>query len=109
MRIVLACLVVAGVARETAHAQPTIEIFGIGMASCAAWASDPKETTEGVGWILGFWSGLNIQNTEHPKVGSSTDGAGIVGEVRRQCEREPSVNLITAVKWAYDKLEKAGR
>jgi len=83
--------------------------FGIGIHSCANWTDDPAKQQEGQAWILGYWSGLNIQNRGIRNVGHATDGRGVLGEVRRVCLLEPSNELENVIVDVWVAMAKAGR
>jgi hypothetical protein len=80
-----------------------------GAQSCAAWLADPASETEGRWWIAGFWSGRNIQNAGNARVGSSTDSEGIIGEIKRVCQAEPSLLLINAAGRVYVEMDRERR
>ena len=80
-----------------------------GTQSCAAWLSTPTSETEGRWWIVGFWSGRNMQNASNGRVGSSTDSEGIIGEIKRVCEMEPSLLLINAAGRVYVEMDRERR
>lgn len=87
-------------------------VFGLGAESCAAWMGGSgvkKVLTEN--WILGFWSGVNVGNPVSRDVGSGTDSAGIVGEVRLYCTKHPSVLVARAAAEVYIQLanKEAGK
>jgi len=85
-------------------------IFTIGgTQSCAAWLATPASETEGQWWIVGFWSGRNMQNGSNGRVGSSTDSEGIIGEIRRVCQVEPSLLLINAAGRVYVEMDRERR
>jgi len=85
-------------------------IFTIGgTESCAAWLGTPSSETEGRWWIAGFWSGRNMQNGGNGRVGSSTDSEGIIGEIRRVCQAEPSLPLINAAGRVYTEMDRERR
>src|SRR5262245_39375779 len=86
---------------EPALAQPQQAlIVGIGRMSCAHWLS--QSFNEGEGWILGFWSGLNLANAR--TVGQHTDGEGMIAEVRKTCATLPSMTLVKATFTAYSEM-----
>ena len=80
-----------------------------GTQSCAAWLATPASDTEGRWWIAGYWSGRNMQNGARGQVGSSTDSEGIIGEIRRACQAEPSLLLITAAARVYVEMDRERR
>ena len=80
-----------------------------GTQSCASWLSTPANEEEGRWWLVGFWSGRNMQNGDNGRVGSSTDSEGIIGEVKRICAGEPSLQLITAAGRVYVEMERDQR
>jgi hypothetical protein len=79
-------------------------IIGIGLESCSYWQSSPATSDEGRAWIYGNWTGLNIHNTLNRMVGSRTDGDGIVAEVKKVCEGQPSMSLGEAVLKVYNAM-----
>jgi hypothetical protein len=83
-------------------AKMAIWAVGSGRESCASWLQDRAHFVPGQAWIMGYWTGLNVANTENHNVGEKTDGAAILEEVRRICEREPSLDLMDAVGKHYD-------
>ena len=78
-----------------------------GTQSCAAWLATPASETEGRWWIAGFWSGRNMQNGAYGRVGSSTDSEGIIGEIKRVCQSEPTLLLINAAGRVYVEMDRA--
>lgn len=82
---------------------------GAGIYSCGSWLSTPARVQEGEVWIMGYWSGLNRANPQGRTVGRSTDADGLIGEVRKVCEEQPSMKLIDAATQAYVKLQAVGR
>src|SRR5262245_44427837 len=86
---------------EPALAQPQQALIaGIGRMSCSRWLS--QSFNEGEGWILGFWSGLNLANAR--TVGQHTDGEGIIAEVRKVCATRPSMTLVSATFTVYSEM-----
>ena len=81
----------------SAEEKPGSLLFGDGLDSCAS-CLQPAHFHDGKAWIFGFWSGLNAGGG---LVGSNTDGAAILAEVRRICEQEPSTRLVEAVAKHY--------
>jgi hypothetical protein len=80
-----------------------------GTESCAAWLATPASETEGRWWIAGFWSGRNMQNGPNGRVGSSSDSEGIIGEIKRVCQAEPSLLLISAAGRVYVAMDRDRR
>jgi hypothetical protein len=87
-----------------AEAQRTFFAIG-GSYSCATWLSSPENERDGTNWLLGFWSGKNIEKKRDGTIGSNTDTAGIVAEVKLNCQTEPSQSLLNAVNGVYTKME----
>ena len=100
--VIAICLIGA----NSALAEPAL-VLGMGTGSCERWLSSPLNRTEGGVWALGYWSARNRQNAENHTVGDGVDTEGILGEVRKVCRDNPSMNLYSAVGIAYDAL--AGR
>ncbi|MBR0863665.1 hypothetical protein ACVIWV_005797 [Bradyrhizobium diazoefficiens] len=81
-------------------------LYGLGLKSCGYWQSSPALFGEGKVWIFGFWSGMNVFNDGDHMVGSQTDAAGIVAEIKKVCEEAPSQSLGQATRTVYTKLSK---
>jgi hypothetical protein len=86
---------------ESATAQPSVWILGIGNESCANWLSNAYKEDEGRVWIMGFWSGLNLFNNADHTVGRANDVKGVLGEVKRICIARPSLELGRAAREVY--------
>lgn len=82
--------------------------FAQGLSSCARWTSDPVIELGVKSWILGYWSGMNALDPVNRFVGQSSDGAGIVALVRRECNSDPSTKLLIATDRAYQKMRDRG-
>lgn len=84
-----------------------------GHQSCATWLSSPSSENAGSHWVLGFWSGKNMEaalsNPAAGRVGSSTDNAGVVGEVKLTCQSRPSLSLVAATLETYERFKSEGR
>ena len=80
-----------------------------GTQSCAAWLATAESEAEGRWWLVGFWSGRNMQNGTNGRVGASTDSEGVIGEIRRVCQAEPSLLLINAAGRVYVAMDKERR
>ncbi|MFN3351773.1 hypothetical protein [Pseudorhodoplanes sp.] len=81
--------------------------IGIGNRSCEHWLSEARLEQEGIAYILGFWSGLNMTSANNRNVGRGRDLESIVGEVRKVCSSRPSMDLIDAAADAYETMAKA--
>jgi len=75
-------------------------------------AVSPTTFRDGSEWIWGFWTGANAvsgaSRIADGKVGHSTDNLGIVGEVRKLCEAEPSIHLFAAAGRTFNRFRDAG-
>lgn len=80
---------------------PPVMMIGIGGQSCAR-SLTPSTTYEGFAWVMGYFSGLN--QAAKAGVGSSTDGEGIMGEIKIICDGEPSLSLIAAAFRVYERM-----
>ncbi|WP_341022311.1 hypothetical protein [Brevundimonas diminuta] len=84
-----------------------------GMDSCATWLSSPANKSAGHHWILGFWSGKNMEAAlaggDVGRVGKTTDGAGIVAEVELYCRTQPSRTVLVATHDTYERFKAEGR
>jgi len=104
--MITAFLFAAAVAQ---NAPRQVQMFGIGLDSCAHWLQTPSLRREGETWALGYWSGLNVNTTTSPTVGRHTDPDGVIGEIRKVCEGAPSLPLALAINQAYDAMATVGR
>lgn len=105
MKVLVLAMAVALLGAAPAPAQ-VAWVPGGPNTSCATWLSNPSQFAYGRGFILGVWTGLNMKNPKSGRVGFSTDGAGIVAEVKLVCEAEPSVDLLVATMTVYNRFEK---
>jgi hypothetical protein len=70
----LAITVTALLSSKASQAQTQFgQMFGFGRLSCTNWVNNPPIENEAVGWILGYWTGLNTFSS-NPLVGHLTDG-----------------------------------
>src|SRR5262245_52838994 len=74
--------------------------------SCASWLTGPKDHIDHM-WLLGFGSGLNY--SEDAMAGRSTDATGIMSEIRKVCEEEPSLALVNAAASAHRRFKALGK
>jgi hypothetical protein len=98
--VVATCLGLALCGSATAQ-EITVWTMGIGHLSCANWLSNDISEQAGNSWVLGFWSGLNVFNTDHT-VGHSIDNLGKLGELKKTCVEHPSASLSTVAREIYD-------
>ena len=104
MIIVVMLAVLAGAVTPDA-APVDVMTAGFGaQSSCASWSRD---RSQGSIWILGYWSGRNVEGQKG--VGLTTDADGILDEVRLICKAEPSRPMIDAVDEVYKRLLDDGR
>jgi hypothetical protein len=102
--IVVMLAILVGVGKPGA-APVEVMTAGFGaQSSCASWS---KDRSQGSIWILGYWSGRNVEGANG--VGSTTDADGILEEVRLICKAEPSRPMIDAVDEVYKRLLDDGR
>ena len=99
-RFPLAVVAAFSICATPAIAQ-NILITGPGNASCATWTTESRKEANTVGWILGFWTGMNVLNNVNHAVGEKTDGRGVIEEVRLACTRRPSEKLWVAAQDVY--------
>lgn len=90
-----------------AQAEDRATLFGIGIASCATWT--PSTEADVGGWIFGFWSALNIAAPVNHAVGQQTDARGVLAEVRRRCDADPSKTIEAAIADVYADMRRKGR
>ena len=81
--------------------------FGIGNESCARWTTSRVAALEleASTWIMGFWSGLNRATVR--VVGSTTDGDGIIEEVRKLCKEQPALKISSATYEVYSRFQSS--
>ena len=96
---------VLALATATARAEspPQVLSFGIGRLSCASWLNSPAADTDMNGWILGYWTAMNMYLPSH-LVGSDTDGIGIVAEIRAKCRQSPSQIVYRVINEFYGQM-----
>ncbi len=80
---------------------------GIGANTCAFWLSSPDLEREGVAWVHGLWTGLNVENPKYSAVGNATGTESRIVEVRKLCSAHPSMALVEAALKVFDRM--AGR
>lgn len=110
--LVIAAVAAAHLAAGQAKAQADEQVLAYGSGatkSCALWLSTPAHEREGFAWIVGFWSGLNFAYANanadlRADVGRSTDGWGIVGEVKQLCMKNPSSTPLAETLKVYRML-----
>lgn len=83
--------------------------FGVGRDSCASWQTSATTSRDGENYIFGAWTGLNMANPHTHMVGRSTDGSGVIAEVKLYCEQHPSLSLAGAVAAVYQVMGASGR
>lgn len=82
--------------------------LGFGQMSCATWNSRTSSSdAEGRAYILGWWTGRN--SGLGLSVGETTDGNGIIEEVRLVCRAQPSRHIAEATFEVWEKMRVAGR
>jgi hypothetical protein len=102
--IVVMLVILAG--SVTPGAAP-VEVMTAGFgaqSSCASWS---KDRSQGSIWILGYWSGRNVEGQR--SAGGTSDADGILEEVRLICRAAPSRAMIDAVDEVYKRLLDDGR
>jgi hypothetical protein len=82
---------------------------GEGVASCATWLSSPNKKVMGNVWIMGYFTGRNVERTSDRDVGKSTDADGSVGEVELICKATPSAKLGEAASTVFEAMARPGQ
>lgn len=85
--------------------------LGIGIRSCATWLATPASENAGANWILGYWSGANFGagHSDGPSgVGASTDGAGLIGEMKKRCTENPASTVSGELSKLYVEFSDKG-
>ncbi len=111
LRVTLFLVLAVGPARAD-DPGTMIQIMGLGTVSCATWLQTPTNKTRGEQWVFGFFSGANEFSAiagENGMVSESTDQPGLIAEVKKICDEEPSKLLIDAAATVYFSMRKAGR
>jgi hypothetical protein len=67
-------------AQADAEERTSTFALGIGNDTCANWQQNYRKYGES--WIFGFWSGVNVFNSDHT-VGIKTNGPDILNEVEK--------------------------
>lgn len=80
--------------------------FGGGARTCQA-ALEPVNYAASYAWLMGYFSGLN--SGTGGTTGQTTNGDGIMAEIRTACQREPSRSLIDVAEDVYIHMREAGR
>jgi hypothetical protein len=83
------------------EAQVTVQMKGIGSLTCAHWRSTRATRTEGVIWILGFWTGLNYVAAASEQAQPNPSEAAVIAGVEKVCAENPAQILASAVWTAY--------
>jgi hypothetical protein len=88
-----------------------VRTFGIGRQSCASWLMDFQSEQEGSAWILGYWSGINYSDAMAGRraVGESTDGPGVLGEMKKRCRERPAENMQSELINLFIELRAKGK
>ena len=84
-------------------AQPKlIPAFGFGNVKCEE-AFTQEAGTQSESWILGFWTGLNIQSAAG--VGAGKSNEAVLDSVKAACTKQPSTTLLKATQLAYREMK----
>lgn len=78
-----------------------------GDATCGTWVANPAANNEIRAYVMGLWSGRNTGLML--EVGHSTNGDGVVEEVRLVCRATPSLHIVTATIQVYERFRREGR
>lgn len=101
----LACLT-----PQSGHSQPIID-YG-GHTPCSIWLSNTSATRQGLAWIYGAWSGLNIAGglkSDVYDVGHTMKAEEIGNLVERICRQNMEKIMNLAVLDAYVATRAAKR
>ena len=83
-------------------------VFGSGTSSCATWLATEADEAAGSNWLLGFWSGSNVRNS-NGLVGRSTDYLGVIAIAKKDCLEDPAATLVTVAIRTYNRFASEGR
>jgi hypothetical protein len=75
-----------------------VPAFGFASVKCEE-AFRQEAAAQSESWILGFWTGLNLQSAASVGAGKSTDA--VLDSVKAACANQPSVTLLKATQLAY--------
>jgi hypothetical protein len=75
--------------------------------SCASAFIEPFSNSRPSAWVLGFWTGLNVNGGA--TVGAKTDTAGMLAEIQLDCSKHPSMDLQSSVLQTWSRLRAEGR
>ena len=95
------------IGRAHGQAKGPVWMFGLGEESCGVWT--PFTNSDVHAWILGYWSGLNAASPSNSEVGRSTDGAGIIAQVRKDCDADETAMIGYVEGQVYLRLRSQGR
>ena len=87
----------------------TFEVYGPGNLSCASYLTDRSSRINADGWLLGFWTGLNIGNASGSQVGKTLNGRGIVDQIAAVCRVRPAEPLYKSAQQVFSELKSDGR
>jgi len=102
----IALVAAAALAGSVSWPAKTVFIYGA-TNSCGAWLETQTSKASELGWIQGYWSGLNAAFGR--TTGASTDKEGVFGEIEKVCHQNPSDTLLNAVNKAYSHMVAEGR
>jgi hypothetical protein len=74
-------------------------VLGAGSLRCDSFFHANRREIES--YIFGYWSGLNMRNSENHLVGSTAGDGAIVAAVRAACEQEPDRLVTGAINGVY--------
>ena len=105
-------LLTALVAAEISQGPVQINAFqltvdGSQPISCASAFTEPVRDSRASAWILVYWTGLNV--SARAIVGHGTDTNGLLAEIKLDCDKEPSADLLNSVFRTWKRLQKTGR
>ncbi len=79
---------------------------------CQTWLGVPGAQKEGSAWVLGFWSGMNVEAAlarNSANVGHSMQWNDVISEVEKICRQDPAKMMSVAVAIARAKALAEGR
>ena len=86
-----------------------LAILGIGRLDCAT-AFRPENRAETSTWIIGFWTGRNAarltSDGRRTQVGRNLGENGVVAEVERRCQKEPTSTMAAIADLTFDRLAR---
>ena len=83
--------------------------YSLAATDCGKWLSTPQNEKNGEQWVLGYWTALNVANVENHVVGSRSDKAAILREIKNLCLADRSTQLVDVINVVYFQFQQSGK